>query len=285
MTERSVAVANSAESSDDVDQRNAAFWDELCGTTFARSLGLVGRDRATLEAFDHAYFAFYPYLVEYLDRFELAGRRVLEIGLGYGTLGEEMIRRGANYHGLDIAAGPVRMMQHRIEMLGTGAPDQIHQGSVLNMRFADEAFDFVYAIGVLHHTGDLRTSIGEVRRVLAPGGRAIVMVYNARSWRQIQIGLKRTWSRMWNRSGPSRTEVASLYDSDSSGASAPHTDYVSRRDVDDLFTRFAELEVRARNFDFVHVIGPKGIPRRWILGSPIEAWLGLDLYIVATREP
>ena len=34
--------------------------------------------------------------------------RLLEIGLGYGTLGEALARRGANYHGLDLAEGPGR---------------------------------------------------------------------------------------------------------------------------------------------------------------------------------
>ncbi len=253
-------------------------------TTFARALGLVGRDRETLEAFDRAYFAYYPYLLEYLDPFELSDRRVLEIGLGYGTLGEELARRGADYFGLDIAAGPVRMMQHRLEMLGRGAPDQVTQGSVLAMPFDDESFDYVYAIGVLHHTGDLRGSIDQVRRVLVPGGRAIVMVYNAGSWRQWrQVRARRFWARIRGASGPTEDEVTQLYDSNVVGTAAPHTDYVFRREVADLFRGFSAVDVRARNFDFVQVIGPKGIPRRWILGSPLEARLGLDLYVVATR--
>jgi SAM-dependent methyltransferase len=269
---------------EELDRRNEEFWDELCGTSFARALGLVGRDRETLEAFDRAYFAFYPYLTEYLDRFELVGRRVLEIGLGYGSLGEALVGRGADYHALDIAEGPVQMMRHRLEMLGQGVPDQVRQGSVLAMPFADESFDFVYAIGVLHHTGDLRTSIGEVRRVLVPTGRAVVMVYHAGSWRQWrQVRIKRAWARLRSHTGPSGADVARMYDTNSSGTAAPHTDYVSRRDAADLFGRFTEVEVRARNFDDLRVIGRRGIPRHRILGSPLERWLGLDLYVVATR--
>lgn len=284
MIDRSAASSDPRPTTDDLDQRNAEFWDELCGTSFARALGLVGHDRETLEAFDRAYFAFYPYLTDYLDRFELAGAQVLEIGLGYGTLGEELARRGADYHGLDIAAGPVRMMRHRLTMLGRGTPDQVTQGSALAIPYAEETFDFVYAIGVLHHTGDLRTSINEVRRVLVPRGRAVVMVYHSGSWRQWRrVRMRQAWARMRGGTGPSTTEVANMYDSDSAGTVAPHVDYVSRREIADLFGDFAEVEVKAKNFDDLRVLGRRGIPRRRILGSPLERRLGLDLYVVATR--
>jgi SAM-dependent methyltransferase len=285
MPEITSTPATSLEQSpEELDQRNAEFWDELCGTTFARALGLVGRDRETLEAFDRAYFAFYPYLRGYLDRFDLAGKRVLEIGLGYGTLGEELARRGADYFGLDIAEGPVRMMRHRLEMLGRGTPDQVMQGSVLAMPFEDETFDFVYAIGVLHHTGDLSASVDHVRRVLVPGGRAVVMVYHAGSWRQWkQVRSKRSWARFRGRRGPTEVDVAQMYDSNVIGTAAPHTDYVSRREVADLFGRFGKVDVRTRNFDDLRYMPGRVIRRQRIIGSPLEAWLGLDLYIVATR--
>jgi len=285
MTERPpISAAAAGRSTDELDRRNEEFWDELCGTSFAKSLGLVGRDRATLEAFDRAYFAFYPYLLGYADRFELAGHRVLEIGLGYGSLGEALARRGADYHGLDIAPGPVRMMQHRLEMLGNGSPDQVRQDSALAMPYGDATFDFVYAIGVLHHTGDLRRSIDEVWRVLAPGGMVVAMVYNAGSWRQWRhVRLRRAWARMRGRHGPSEIEVAKLYDSNSQATVAPHTDYVSRKDARDLFSRFSAIEVQARNFDDLRAMGRRVVPRLRVVGSPLEAWLGLDLYVVATR--
>ncbi|MEK6192266.1 MAG: class I SAM-dependent methyltransferase [Chloroflexota bacterium] len=268
---------------EELDRRNEEFWDELCGTSFARQLGLVTRDRETLEAFDRAYFGFYPYLSGYLDRFDLAGRRVLEIGLGYGSLGEALARRGADYHGLDIAAGPVRMMQHRLAMQG-GAVDQVRQGSALAMPFPDGTFDYVYAIGCLHHTGDLPRSINEVRRVLVPGGQAVVMVYHAGSWRQWRrVHLTRAWARVRGRTGPSEVDVARMYDSNSSGTVAPHTEYASRHEVADLFGQYSAVEVRARNFDDLRFLGRRVIPRHRILGSPLEAWLGLDLYIVARR--
>jgi SAM-dependent methyltransferase len=279
-----VAVDVPALDSLEIDRRNTEFWDELCGTGLAQQLGLVGRDRETLDAFDRAYLAFYPYLSGYLDRFRLTGRRVLEVGLGYGTLGQQIIARGAEYHGLDIAAGPVRMMQHRLAMLGKPGEDRIVQGTALAMPYADETFDFVYTIGCLHHTGDLARSIEEVRRVLVPGGHAVVMLYHEGSLRQLlRVRLPAAVARLRRRSGPTHDEVAGMYDANSEGTVAPHTDFVSRRRVRSLFRRYAKVRIETRNFDDIRLRRRLVIPRSRVLGSPLERWLGLDLYVVARR--
>ena len=101
-----------------VDAANAEFWNELCGTTFAQALGITDLSEDSLRRFDAAYLDFYPYLSGYVPE-SLAGQRVLEIGLGFGTLGQLLAARGADYFGLDISAGPVELMRDRLEMLGT----------------------------------------------------------------------------------------------------------------------------------------------------------------------
>jgi len=50
------------------------------------------------------------------------------------------------------------------------------------MPFPDEAFDVVYAHGVLQYTADPARMIGECHRVLKTAGRGIFMVYNRVSW-------------------------------------------------------------------------------------------------------
>lgn len=268
----------------ELDARNREFWDELCGSWLARQLGLVGRDRETLDAFDRAYFAFYPYLLGYVDRFQLAGARVLEVGLGHGSLGEAIVGRGAEYHGLDIAAGPVRMMRHRLAMRGEGGEERVVEGSAAAMPFGDAQFDFVYAIGCLHHTGALAKSIEEVRRVLVPGGSAVIMLYHAGSARQLlRVRLPAAAARLVGRSGPSAEATAELYDSNLSGAVAPHTEYVSRETVRRLFARYSAVEIDTRNLEDVRVRGRVLVPRMRLLGSRLERRFGLDLYVVAQR--
>jgi SAM-dependent methyltransferase len=48
--------------------------------------------------------------------------------------------------------------------------------------FDDEAFDFVFAHGVVQYTPDSRALVEECRRVLKPGGEAVFQVYNRISW-------------------------------------------------------------------------------------------------------
>jgi len=55
--------------------------------------------------------------------------------------------------------------------------------NVLDLSFPDNTFDGVWACGVVHHTGNTARAIQEIRRVLKPGGRAMVMhMYRQPSW-------------------------------------------------------------------------------------------------------
>jgi len=267
-----------------VDQQNADFWSELCGTGMARALGISGESPDALQRFDDAYFGFYPYLAGYVDRFEVSGRAVLEIGLGYGTLGQYIAVQGARYHGLDIAPTPVEMMRHRLRLLGRAADEDVVQGSALDIPWPDATFDYVYSIGCLHHTGGLQRAIEEVRRVLTPEGVAVVMLYNRYSARQLwRVDLARVRGLIGRRVGRSAEAVRAEYDSNAAGEAAPHTDFTSRRAVRRLFSSFSHVDIDARNFDDVYRNGKLLVSRARLLRTPIPKLFGLDLYITARK--
>jgi SAM-dependent methyltransferase len=255
-----------------VDQKNAAFWDTLCGWNMASEAGITGDSADDLRRFDELYLNFYPYLKGYVPD-SLEGKRVLEVGLGFGTLGQVLASRGGEYYGVDIASGPVAVMGRRLAWLGQ-PEDNAQEASVLELPFEDETFDFVYSIGCLHHTGNLPKSIQEVHRVLAPGGRAVVMLYNRHSFRRLRYGLRSPMRR-----GESLDdEMRALYDAHESGEPAPHTDFVSRAEVKRLFRDFVRIRIEMQNFDGYRF----GIKREWFL-SNIARVVGLDLYIVADK--
>jgi SAM-dependent methyltransferase len=256
-----------------LDARNAGFWDELCGSSLARQLGIRDASAESLARFDAAYLGHYPYLLAYLARDQLRGAKVLEIGLGYGTLSAQIAARGAVLHGVDIADGPVEMVRHRLRLAGEDPADRVLRASALDLPHESDSFDFVYSIGCLHHTGDLPRSVREVHRVLRPGGTAVVMLYNRYSARQ----LKRVILPALLRRVRPATDVRRMYDANAAGEAAPHTDYVSRRDVRRLFGDFADVSIDARNFDPLPYI-----PRERLLGN-VDRLLGLDLYITARK--
>ena len=267
-----------------IDSQNRSFWDELCGTGLATSLGITEITPDSVARFDEAYMGYYPYLTRYLNDLPVENRKVLEIGLGFGTVGQILAQKGARYHGADIAAGPVAMMRDRLRWIGKPDDGAIVQGSALELPWPDETFEAVVSIGCLHHTGDLPQAVSEVHRVLVPGGIAFVMLYNAHSFRQLVV-VQRERLRAARARRRADEKVRAMYDANSAGDAAPHTDFVSRRDVRRLFQDFSDVEVQSQNFDTLSptIAGHAFfIERERLLGN-VARVLGLDLYIHARK--
>lgn len=258
----------------EIDRANMAFWDELCGSALARRLGITDSSPESLRRFDEWYMDYYPYLTRHIPFDTMQGKAVLEIGLGYGTVAQRLMRADADYHGLDIAANPVAMARHRLQLLGKRG--SVEQGSVLECPFRDNKFDWVITIGCLHHTGDLAGAIKEVHRVLKPGGQALLMVYNATSYRHWS---KEPWATLRTAVVPkvagTTESMRRAYDSNKEGEAAPETEFVTARQLRHLCRDFRECWIRKEN------IGADG----WFKSTPrpvalryFGPLLGLDLY-------
>lgn len=268
-----------------LDKANAEFWSELCGTLLAQSIGIEDASAGSLERFDRAYMDMYPYLGRYLPW--QSGERVLEIGLGYGTVGQLLAERGLDYHGLDISPGPVAMMTHRLEMLGVADPGvHVKEGSALAIPHPDASFDVVVSIGCLHHTGSLARAITEVRRVLRPGGGAMVMVYNRHSYRRLVTLPRQMLQRGLWRDPRRRNEfVRASYDVDTVGTAAPAAEFSSAAEVRRMFADFSRVRIRRENFDNTALTIARRViylPREKLLNN-VARVAGTDLYVVAVK--
>lgn len=262
------------------DRRNQDFWDELCGTTFARELGVTDASRSSLERFDAAFFDFYPYLLEHVRPERMKGQRVLEVGLGYGTLGQKIAEAGADYLGLDVAAGPVEMMRHRLAQ--ASCPGRAVRASFLANDLESDAFDHVVAIGCFHHTGDIPRCVSETRRILKPGGRCVIMVYNRFSLRQWLRWPLKTLLAVFGRAPAATPAQRGAYDADVAGNVAPVTEFCSIGELKTLLGGFSSVRCRRQNFDDVRVGGVRLVPRRALLWG-LGPLFGLDLYVEARK--
>jgi SAM-dependent methyltransferase len=271
----------------DIDEENSAFWNTLCGTNFAKTLGVTDDSPASLKRFDDWYFAFYPYLFIHVPFDEFKGADVLEAGLGYGTVSQRIAEAGARYFGLDIAPGPVWMANHRLQQ--AGLPGQARQGSILATDFADQTFDFIVAIGCLHHTGDLPRAILECHRILRPGGRLVFMVYYAYSYRRYYLARRETIRYAFRELLGYRGVVEArtrgervAYDANAAGEAAPHTDFISRRSLRHLCSRFSRFSAQTENIDTGEPFTSRA-SRRELLKTLWPRLCGLDLYTTAIK--
>jgi ubiquinone/menaquinone biosynthesis C-methylase UbiE len=129
------------------------------------------------------------YLPQVLDSPAYYGKQLLEVGCGLGIDLIRFARAGAIVNGIDLADFSIDLARQNFAQHGLSADLQVMNGEAL--RFADNSFDVVYAHGVLQYTADAPKMIGELHRVLRPGGEAILMVYNKYSWLSLLSNVSR----------------------------------------------------------------------------------------------
>lgn len=279
---------------EEIDRQNQLYWNELCGSALAKHLGVVDSSPESLAIFDNYYMAIYPYLKKYLPAAEIQGKHVLEIGLGYGTMAQYLATQTAEYHGLDIAAKAVSMANHRLQQ--QGLQGDVRVGSMLECPFPDEYFDLVVSIGCFHHTGSVQKCVDQAYRILKPGGKAVVMVYNKFSLRQwlrwpgtTSRNLILQWLGRNNHTKPS-VDQRQAYDATVDGTqAAPETEFFSVRDLKTIFAAFNTVKVTRENFDESETIRWRNRTifkwgaRADYLDSRWAQYLGLDLYVEAIK--
>ncbi|MBD3285338.1 methyltransferase domain-containing protein [candidate division WOR-3 bacterium] len=101
------------------------------------------------------------------------GKRVLEVGCGTGY----MLARIASIHrevtGLDLSAGMLRQARKRLR--GSLYKINLIRASYYDIPFPAGYFDSVLATFTLTHAADLAPVAAELSRVLAPGGRLVIV--------------------------------------------------------------------------------------------------------------
>ena len=103
---------------------------------------------------------------------QIEGKTVVECGCGTGQLLASIAELGARSYGFDISEGMVDLARKTLAKAGLNDRVTIETMTLEHTRYADDTFDLVVGVAVLHHT-DLLESREEVRRILKPGGRGL----------------------------------------------------------------------------------------------------------------
>jgi 2-polyprenyl-3-methyl-5-hydroxy-6-metoxy-1,4-benzoquinol methylase len=104
------------------------------------------------------------------------GLKVLDVGSGWGELLLELVRLGADGHGIEpdqeeVAIAGLLLKSHRQEA-------QVVQGTGESLPWSDQTFDLVTCQQVLEHVRDVDVTVSELVRVTKVGGHLFVSVPN-----------------------------------------------------------------------------------------------------------
>jgi 2-polyprenyl-3-methyl-5-hydroxy-6-metoxy-1,4-benzoquinol methylase len=124
----------------------------------------------------------------------LVGKSFLDIGCGSGLFSLAARRLGARVHSFDFDADSVACADELRRRYFQGDLQwRIEQASVLEPRYMSAlgTFDVVYSWGVLHHTGRMWDATDAACRLVAPGGKLYIALYNdlgtrSTRWRAIK---------------------------------------------------------------------------------------------------
>lgn len=100
------------------------------------------------------------------------GLRLLDFGCGTGAASMVYARMGYQVTGFDICESNIEVSERRAVEYGLERNTQFAVMSAEHLEFADEQFDVVAGIDILHHV-EIEPAIREVKRVLRPGGLAV----------------------------------------------------------------------------------------------------------------
>lgn len=122
--------------------------------------------------FNWSYRRFSVHILHRLN--VLAGSKVLAIGCGFG-FDEKNIKQlvpGSSIWSVDISEEMV------VHARASGCPSELALAVAEKLPFPDACFDRVVSREVIEHVMDTQAMMNEIRRVLKPGGRAVVTTEN-----------------------------------------------------------------------------------------------------------
>ena len=139
-------------------------------------------ESAIYSEFSHLYDlifrrVFYPRIANVIRSLDVEpGARVLELGVGTG-LSLSAYPTHCQVTGVDLAPEMLERAQDKVNRQGWRHVE-LEQGDALDLRFADDSFDYVMAFHVVSVVPDPRRMMAEAQRVCRPGG--IITIINHR---------------------------------------------------------------------------------------------------------
>ena len=120
----------------------------------------------------------------------LRGRRVLDAGCGAGRFAEVVLRKGGRVVGVDLSFAIDAAYRNLKEWENL----DLIQADLTALPLRADSFDFIYSLGVLHHTPNAKTGFLNLVRLLKPGGQISITLYSGYNKFYVRSS---QWWRQW----------------------------------------------------------------------------------------
>jgi SAM-dependent methyltransferase len=118
--------------------------------------------------------------------------RLLEVGCGPAVMTPDLVAMGFEAHGIDVSCEMIRrarqrMAGHPLEKRCTFSVDDVER-----LHFTEASFDAILCMGVLEYLPRYSRALAEIKRVLKPGGVAVIALPNRASAYHVARGAWRS---------------------------------------------------------------------------------------------
>lgn len=112
---------------------------------------------------------------ELSELYDARGKRVLLYGCGPANDAGGILEAGAtSVAGIDISDGEIAIAWRQAREGGYGDKVDFRVADAHETGFPDDSFDLVIGLAIIHHL-EIPRALSELRRILAPGGRAVFL--------------------------------------------------------------------------------------------------------------
>ncbi len=164
---------------------------------------------------------------------KIGARRILEIGCGAGRHVHFFRSMGLEVVGTDVAPSAIDFTRRRLEKDGLLEGVELRVADAIRIAYPDNSFDSVLAWRFLHvlNTNDARKCIGEIFRLVRPGGKVLLGTRSPRSTNYELIQSGKCVDRDFD------------YRSGQLSDRAVRDTYFSRQQLTQLFAEFRDVEI------------------------------------------
>jgi len=155
---------------------------------------LLRKTKDNYDAFADSFSQTRDYIPTQMERLLIGrvhpGDNVLDVGCGNGRYYPIFLQKEVEYHGVDISAKLINIAKQKYPK------GDFAVGDALFLPFKNNEFDLFFSVAVLHHIPSReyrKRFFLEARRVLKPGGRIFVMVWDLRFRSMIKV---KNWRRV-----------------------------------------------------------------------------------------